>query len=102
MQMVIDIPDDIHEALRKCAIISGQRSGKTLMSVIFNAVANGILLPEHHGKLIDADELSKRLQELADDEWNQQVMASKGLECAVEIIDDTSAIIEASEEGAVG
>ena len=63
------------------------------------AIINGTPLPKGHGRLIDADVISKRLQELADDEWNQQVMASKGLEYAVEIIDDAPTIIEAESDG---
>ena len=58
MKLIIDIPEVFYEALRETdEIISGQRSGKTLMSVIYNAVANGIPLPKGHGRLIDADEL---------------------------------------------
>jgi len=56
IELVIKIPEVFYEALRKTdEIISGQRSGKTLMSVIYNAVAKGIPLPKGHGRLIDAD-----------------------------------------------
>ena len=59
MQIVIDIPEVFYEALRKTdEIISGQRSGKTFMSVIYNAVANGTPLPKGHGRLIDAEVFS--------------------------------------------
>ena len=58
MKLIIDIPEVFYEALRETdEIISGQRSGKTLMSVIYNAVANGTPLPKGHGRLIDADEI---------------------------------------------
>lgn len=58
MKLIIEIPEVYYEALRKTdVIISGQRSGKTLMSVIFDAVANGIPLPKGHGRLIDANDL---------------------------------------------
>ena len=54
MKIIIDIPEVFYEALRKTdEIISGQRSGKTLMSVIYNAVAQGTPLPKGHGELID-------------------------------------------------
>jgi len=53
MQIVIDIPEVYYEALKQSnIIIKGQRSGKTLESVIYSAVANGTPLPEH-GRLID-------------------------------------------------
>ena len=60
MQIVIDIPEVFYEALRKTdEIISGQRSGKTLMSVIYNAVAQGTPLPKGHGRLIDEKDVIK-------------------------------------------
>lgn len=56
MHIMIDIPEAYYEALRKTdVIVSGQRSGKTLLSVIYNAIANGIQLPKGHGDLIDRD-----------------------------------------------
>lgn len=92
MKVVIDIPDDRYNQLMTDDIYLDVPIFKE------DIIAT---LPKDHGRLIDADVLSKRLQELADDEWNQQVMASKGLEYAIEIIDNATTIIEASEEGAV-
>ena len=64
MQIVIDIPEVFYEALKKTdEIVSGQRSGKTLMSVIYNAVAKGISLPKGHGDLVDYEELKNNAQE---------------------------------------
>ena len=58
MQIVIDIPDVYYEALRETdGRSSSPQGGKTLMSVIYNAVAVGTPLPEGHGRLIDADAL---------------------------------------------
>lgn len=58
MQIVIDIPEVFFEAIKNTGeIVIGQRSGKTLMSVIYNAVAKGTPLPKGHGRLIDADML---------------------------------------------
>jgi hypothetical protein len=54
IELVIKIPEDYYEALRKTDLmISGQRSGKTLMSVIYGAVAKGTPLPKHHTDLIE-------------------------------------------------
>ena len=39
-------------------------------------------------RLIDADELIKNLQEMADLEWNQQVGSSKGIEDAIDVIEN--------------
>ena len=58
MQIVIDIPEVFYETLKKTdEIVSGQRSGKTLMSVVYSAIANGAPLPKGHGRLIDASQL---------------------------------------------
>ena len=57
MKIVIDIPEVFYEALSKTdEIVSGQRSGKTLTSVIFDAIANGTPL-KGHGKLVDINDL---------------------------------------------
>ena len=39
-------------------------------------------------RLIDADALIKNLQEMADIEWNQQVGSSKGIEDAIDVIEN--------------
>lgn len=55
MQIVINIPKEIydyihneHIALRVCDAHQ-----------VASAIANGIVLPEHHGRLIDADRLQE-------------------------------------------
>ena len=65
IELVIKIPEEMYEALRKTHMIisSGQRSGKTLMSVIYNAVSNGTPLPKGHGKLVDYEELKSNARE---------------------------------------
>lgn len=98
VELIIRIPEVYFEALKKTEeIVSGQRSGKTFMSVIYERVANGTPLPKGHGRLIDADELIKQLEALANDEWNKQVGSSKGLEDVIDIVDDISPIIEADK-----
>ena len=58
MQIIIDIPEVYYEALKETdEIVGGRQNGKTLMSVVYNAVGNGTPLPEGHGRLIDADAL---------------------------------------------
>ena len=67
MQIVIDIPEVFYESLKDTdVIVSGQRSGKTLMSVIYTAVANGTPLQKGHGRLIDADKLLESDEIIAD------------------------------------
>ena len=63
MQIVIEIPEVFYEALKKTDVmVSGQRSGKTLMSVIYNAVAKGTPLPKGHGRLGDLDKVAGNLK----------------------------------------
>lgn len=38
-------------------------------------------------RLIDADALTKQLEEMADNEWNKSVGSSKGLEDAIDVIE---------------
>lgn len=58
MQIVIDIPEIYYEALKEAdVIISGQRSGKTLMYDICSIIANGTPLPKGHGDLIDTKDI---------------------------------------------
>ena len=58
MQIVIDIPEHIYDAIKKAQeMVSGQRSGKTLLQILVNSIENGTPLPKGHGRLIDADYL---------------------------------------------
>ena len=66
MQIIIDIPEVYYEALSKTEeIIPSQRSGKTLMSVIYSAVGNGTPLPKGHGKIIDVNEAINYIDDYA-------------------------------------
>jgi len=56
VKLIIEIPKDYYEALSKTKeIISSQRSGKTLMSIIYSAVANGIPLDDVKAEIEDLD-----------------------------------------------
>lgn len=56
MQIVIDIPKEMYQKIKKTNMfISGRRSGRRFDYILFNAVYTGTPLPEHHGRLIDAD-----------------------------------------------
>ena len=47
MKIVIDIPEVYYESLKNTEwVISGQRSGKTFQSVIYNAIKNGAPLDD--------------------------------------------------------
>lgn len=43
-------------------------------------------------RLIDADALTKQLEEMADNEWNKSVGSSKGLEDAIDVVESMPTI----------
>lgn len=78
MKLVIDIPEEIYEALRKAdAIISGQRSNKSLTSIIFDAIAKGTPL----------NKIKTEIEQIADEEQKHDEKWAIGLRYAVKIID---------------
>ena len=54
MQIVIDIPQDVYDIMQvtQC-VIQGHKK------IVDKAILNGVVLPEHHGRLIDADRIMK-------------------------------------------
>lgn len=54
MQIVIDIPDRIYKKYM---------DDRTHVTDVLHAVRNGTPLPEHHGRLIDVDELHHKMGE---------------------------------------
>ena len=61
MRFVIDVDDELYERLKNnVTMISGLRSGKTIMSDIYMAVANGVPLHKGHGDLIDVGAIDTR------------------------------------------
>ena len=91
MKIVIDVPEKVYNHFCR-----GCRFFDEVEEAII-AITDGTLLPKGHGRLIDADELIKQLEALANDEWNKQVGSSKGLEEVIDIVDDISPIIEADK-----
>jgi hypothetical protein len=62
VELVIKVDKEIYESLKNGEVmISGLRSEKTLMSKILAAVANGTPLPKGSERLINADELARRI-----------------------------------------
>ena len=90
MKIVIDIDK---ENYKSC--LTSEYARKVIYCDLVYAIRRGTILPKGHGKLIDADELIKQLEMIANDEWNKQVGSSKVLEDVIDIIDDTPIIIEA-------
>ena len=55
-------------------------------------------VPEPHGRLGDLDAIEKQIDYIANLDWNKQVGASGGMLAALEVVEDASTIIQASEE----
>ena len=100
MQIVIDIPEEDYEKIRKTSFVenteimfkqsSEDRKGTMMLFRIIDAIKNGTKLPKGHGRLIDADELYDQFED-ADYDFD------KTLEYAPTIIKaDRTTIIKAS------
>ena len=60
VQVVINIPQIAYDAIYACKDIEKDNVDiGELGNILLSAVEKGIVLPEHHGSLIDADELLK-------------------------------------------
>lgn len=107
MELVIKIPEVFYEALRNTDEMTaciGPRSGKTLESVIFDAVAKGTPLPEGHGPLKDVRELSDDIRDYIRDTSNLHYDDltgaedyNAGIEVCLDEIEDAPTIIGADE-----
>jgi hypothetical protein len=99
MKLVIDIPEEEYNALY--TFYHGYKYPHTLGldGRIYCAVANGVILPKGHGRLMDMNEIYKALhdeiereKDCADEEYLE------GIRNAYAIVDTSHAIIEADEE----
>ena len=98
MKIVIDIDEETYKDIKKSKIYSSMRDVPQ-ESVL--AIANGTPLPEHHGRLIDADETLRELGSYhiggidAIKKYNGENTWEDGLHTAWRVIDDAPTIIEA-------
>lgn len=78
MKVVIDIDDETYNLIK-----NWNRPPKdTVHEMLFDLLRNGTPLKEVLG------DIQIELQRLADDKWNQEVGSSKGLEDAIDVIED--------------
>lgn len=61
MKYIIELPEEVKEKFDNATKDDIYGNYYDYNSVIGNAIKNGTPLPKNHGRLIDADELSKRL-----------------------------------------
>lgn len=101
MEVVIDIPEEIYEFVQNTSFVEDESTlfkqtnaerRKTLyLFDIIDAIRNGTPLPEHHGRLIDADDI--RVIELEDS--LHVIRHEKGDD--VDVYTDAPTIIEGSD-----
>lgn len=106
MEIVIKIPDKIYKFVQNTSFVenestlfkqtSTERQKTLFLFDILDAIKNGTPLPEHCGRLIDANSLIKAIEEKAKRLSNVDTI--NGLCGAVALIFDEPTIIEGSEE----
>lgn len=58
MKLVIDIDEDLYVHIKNSYIVCEETlTGKTFLGAVYNAIANGKLLPKGYGDLIDKNNL---------------------------------------------
>ncbi len=62
MQIVIKISENAYDYIRDC-----DSENYIVTTELYNAVYNGVPLPENHGRLIDADELEWMVPNIEDE-----------------------------------
>ena len=97
IELVVKISEEIYE-------IAKQDKWKWPADDVYNAIKNGTLLPKEHGRLIDADELTKEIKNYISDTSNlhyddlAEAEAYNSAYCnCLDEIEDTSTIIEADK-----
>lgn len=83
MKLIIDIPYFVYNHIKEF------NSTQLYELNVMMAIQKGLLLENamEQAKIEELEKIKTEIEELANDEWNIQVGVSKGLECAVDIID---------------
>ena len=87
MQIVIDIPRKVYNALKHIDF-----DASLVVNEMRNSIANGTPLPKGHGRLIDADELYLDIQ------TDEKMRLGEHLEWVKERFDRAPTIIKADKE----
>lgn len=95
MELVIRLSDKEYSELRSASYYSFDKYTAYL------AMKNGIPLPEHHGRLIDAEKIANDINALKDN-WNRygneyESGRYESYDYAIDTIEDAPTIIEGSE-----
>lgn len=88
MKIIIDIPDNIYDAIKEAqTIISGQRSGKTLLQILVNSVENGIPLDDVKAEI---EQIYQEIDTCSHNEYENAVEQGKEIayENVLDILDN--------------
>lgn len=91
MQIVIDIDEDIAQGIIDGKNDEPRNIVRAFQATIADAIKNGTPLPEHHGRLIDADWVKNILDIYVINEYNGQFIRLND-------IDSVPTIIEGSDK----
>lgn len=84
IEIVIKIPEELYTEYVNVQL--GRGNGKDIVSKLLRAIKDGTPLPEHHGRLIDADALINSLG-----------ASDRDIYCKAVIEEEAPTIIEGSE-----
>ena len=68
MQLVIELEENVYDAMKNCATNTKHRSDKHLLGILWNSIVNGTPLPKH-GDLKDYDTLDDTVVRLNSEGW---------------------------------
>ena len=98
MEIVIKIPEEIYiHLLARYKYQNTDDIGLSELDKVCVSIKNGTLLPEHHGRLIDADEAIKTLKSLGSRDYRREKGTIQEAEKMLSYDDYTPTIIEADK-----
>lgn len=90
MQIMIDIPEEMYKEYMFVNL--GRGNGKSIVYNLLKAIKKGTPLPEHHGRLIDEQQIIDRFKPIEKFEhWRI------GLDGLFNVLSDAQTIIEGSD-----
>ena len=89
MRIVIEIPDRVHYGIEKGITVNGSSASQ----IVLDAVRNGTPLPEHYGRLIDADKAESMLKNHAKSESEAWALVE-----LLNVLDEVPTVLEATKE----
>ena len=103
MKLIIDIPEEIYDFVQNTSFVedentlfkqtSDERQKTLYLFDILDAIRNGTPIPEHHGRLIDEQQIIDRFKPVEEFEYWRI-----GLDGLINVLSDAPTIIPADKE----